>query len=83
MLVTGGGLFFGLPALGGGASLIMMSRGFATVGDADPAQKAHILAENISTSINCAIAGVALGVVVGLPLALFGLVGMLRKDPGA
>ncbi|WP_437671790.1 hypothetical protein [Sorangium sp. So ce131] len=50
----------------------------ATSGSADPAQKARLLAETVSTLLNCGAAGL-LAFPLGGVVALVGLVGRLRS----
>lgn len=63
------------PAAGFLATVVFVQRAFGRVATADPSEKARLLAEGISEAMNCAIAGLVVGllgaVVFGISLASY------------
>ena len=70
-LAVGAILVVGAPLVGVLATVVQLRRAFAVTATADPSEKAKLLAEGISESMNCTAAGLVVALVALAPTILF------------
>lgn len=70
-VAVGASIVVGAPLVGLLATVVQLRRAFGATATADPSEKAKLLAQGISESMNCTAAGLVVSLVALVPTILF------------